>query len=279
LNAFRKITQIISLAVAISFLFASLFYLAQDLILSGYNEAKPFHFLRIFSRLLTISLFFIMIFYCKRVEKRNLISYGLQKDSSSYRLLVGGFLVGLSTMVLLILIHLLIHDSSIKSKEFSNKFYIDIVLQLFVVFTISTVEEWFFRGFLFESLREDYSNITTVYISSFIFASTHFIRPFSDWLLLVPEFLGLFLIGIILALSRVYSGSLYFSIGIHAGWVYVVKLDKHFVNHFNAHFEKVFGGEKLLSSLSAWILIFIVLFSLKYLIALFKPQANDKLKT
>ncbi len=105
---------------------------------------------------------------------------------------------------------------------------------------------------------------------------THFIKPISEYSLLIPEFFGLFLIGLILAYSTHLSGSLYFSIGVHAGWIYIVKIDKYFVNHFDSHFQEMIGAEKLLNSLSSWVLGLIVLFILKNIIQVCKNNQISK---
>ena len=56
------------------------------------------------------------------MEKRSLVSYGLEMDSSTVRLLVGGFLLGISSMLTLIALHLNFFDSSIQIKELSIHF-------------------------------------------------------------------------------------------------------------------------------------------------------------
>jgi membrane protease YdiL (CAAX protease family) len=277
-NAYRKIFIIISYTVALGLLLSSLVSLWQDSLLSEHPDARPFHFSKILSRSLTIVLFFVMIWFCRTVEKRSLISYGLETNPATIRLLMGGFLLGIFSMLTLVALHLNFYDSSIHIKELSIRFYFNLVFQLFVVLTIALVEEWFFRGFLLEILSKDYGNKKGVIISSFIFAMTHFVRPISEISHLIPEFFGLFLIGVILAYSTILSGSLYFAIGIHSGWVYIVKIDKYFVNHFDSSFQKIIGGEKLLNSLSSWVLALVVLGILKYLIKVCKNSPKTRIE-
>jgi uncharacterized protein len=269
-NAFRKIFIILTYTIVIGFVISGLISLWQDSLLNEHPDVKPFHFSKILSRTLTVVLFFVMIWFCKSIEKRPLISYGLETDPTTIRLLFGGFLLGIFSMLTLVALHLNFYDSSIQIKELSIHFYINLIFQFFVVFTIALVEEWFFRGFLLDILSNDYGNRNGVIISSFIFAMTHFVRQITEISHLIPEFIGLFLIGTILAYSTIHSGSLYFSIGIHAGWVYIVKIDKYFVNHFDSYVQKVIGGEKLLKSLSSWVLALVVLCILKYIIKVCK---------
>jgi membrane protease YdiL (CAAX protease family) len=147
-----------------------------------------------------------------------------------------------------------------------------------VVFIIALVEEWFFRGYLLQILRKDYGSNKAIFFSSIFFAMTHFVRPISEYSQLIPEFFGLFLIGIILAYSTILSGNIYFSIGIHAGWVYIVKINKYFVNHFDSYFQEMIGAEKLLKSLSSWVLVIIVLCILKSIIRVCKNHPIEDYK-
>lgn len=250
-------------------LLSTFLYLIQGLILDGIEEAKPFHFLKIASRCLTISLFVVLIFYCYKYEKRSILSYGLDKNPLNTRLLVGGFLFGVLSMIVLISVNLYFNHSIISINHLPKRFFGDLFFQLLIVFIIGFFEEWFFRGFVLQTLMEDLSILKSILVTSLFFAATHFIRPVSNWYLLIPEFFGLFLIGIILANAVVYTRSLYFSIGIHAGWVYIVKLDKYFINHFDLTLQKVFGGEKLLSRITSWILILLILYFLKQIIQVF----------
>lgn len=64
------------------------------------------------------------------------------------------------------------------------------------------VEELLFRGWLQTELQLSLSRFYAIVWSSFIFATAHFIKPLPDILKTSPQFLGLFLLGLILASSR-----------------------------------------------------------------------------
>lgn len=266
LKSLKIISNLLIFTLIISFLLTGFLFELQNYLLSGVSGAKPFHFLRIFSRLLTIVLFVVVVWYCLRIEKRSLRSYGLEVHSLSKKKLWIGFGFGILSMSLLILLNLFFCDSKLEFKANTILLFRDMVLQLFVVFTIALVEEWFFRGFLLQTLVKDFGIRISVIGSSLFFAATHFVRPVTNWIHLLPEFFGLFLIGLILANASVYTRSLHFSIGIHAGWVYIVKLDKFFINHFDSQLQRVFGGEKLLKGITAWILILLILTYLKKIV-------------
>jgi membrane protease YdiL (CAAX protease family) len=83
---------------------------------------------------------------------------------------------------------------------------------------VGFAEELFFRGWLFTELEADYGQRRAVMISSLLFATLHFIKPWADILKTLPQFPGLLLLGLILAnAKRRHLGQ---SMGIHSGLVW-----------------------------------------------------------
>lgn len=104
-----------------------------------------------------------------------------------------------------------------------------IVLEgLMVGLGIGFAEELLFRGWLLAELRTGLSRSQAIVWSSGIFALAHFIKPWSEVLRTSPQFLGLLLLGIVLATLRYISRlnsqrpliSLGLPIGLHAGLVW-----------------------------------------------------------
>lgn len=119
---------------------------------------------------------------------------------------------------------------------------------------IACLEEPLFRGVLLLSLMRQWSKTTAIVVSAMYYAGLHFLTtkthiPASDmtwthalqlmteaWLNLInPDvstaLLALFVVGIALAVIRT-SGPYHLgiSIGCHAGWVFMIKLNKAFCN-------------------------------------------------
>ena len=117
---------------------------------------------------------------------------------------------------------------------------------------VALIEETFFRGALFGVLRRDMSWPVALVGLSLFFAVLHFLRPdpsvgrvqevaWNSGLLLLPHLfwqfshmdllLGtlftLFLMGCVLGFAVVRTGSLYLAVGLHAGWVFALKLLSH----------------------------------------------------
>ncbi len=115
---------------------------------------------------------------------------------------------------------------------------------------VALIEEFFFRGALLGvMLRHLSSKVATIVLSIF-FAVLHFIKPhasvkhwegeihwwtgfevlsYSFWQfkeprLLVGGLLTLFLVGVVLAYATIKTRSLFLAIGLHGGWVFVLRL-------------------------------------------------------
>ena len=94
---------------------------------------------------------------------------------------------------------------------------------------IGIAEELLFRGWLLAELRHSLPRRSAIIWSGVIFAIAHFIKPFAEILRTSPQFLGLLLLGVILAsgryINRVHGlnrpwTSLGLPIGFHAGLVW-----------------------------------------------------------
>jgi membrane protease YdiL (CAAX protease family) len=107
---------------------------------------------------------------------------------------------------------------------------------------VAVLEEILFRGGVFGGLRKIFYWPLALALSSVIYALAHFLqRPgftgavawnsglvllprllggFADFRELVPGFFNLTLAGALLGLAYQRTGNLYFSIGLHAGWIF-----------------------------------------------------------
>jgi len=110
---------------------------------------------------------------------------------------------------------------------------------------VAAIEEMIFRGWLLEALRLSTPFAVAALVSSMLYGAAHFVaaavrvRPGWDFLvglqavdlhlraLARPELAMVFLVlaaaGFVLACAYAWTASLPFAIGIHAGWVFVIK--------------------------------------------------------
>ena len=96
-----------------------------------------------------------------------------------------------------------------------------IVLESLVVsLAVGFAEELLFRGWLLDELERDYSKRTATIACSAIFAISHFIRPWDQFIAGWLTFPALFILSLTLVWAkRVTQGRLGLSIGLHAGLV------------------------------------------------------------
>lgn len=115
---------------------------------------------------------------------------------------------------------------------------------------VGLIEEFFFRGALQTGMRRTLAFWPTALLIGLFYAVVHFIRPtplaagetlnilsslgmlwggltnlaaFGDY---ADSFTALVLAGMLLSLTRERTGSIYFAIGLHAGWVIMIRIAK-----------------------------------------------------
>jgi hypothetical protein len=152
---------------------------------------------------------------------------------------------------------------------------------------VAVMEEILFRGGLFSGLRKFFYWPLALVLSSMIYALAHFLRRadfsgavawhsglmllpgilsgFVDPHALVPDFFNLTLVGILLGLAYQRTGNLYFSIGLHAGWVFWLKTCGAFTATAPRASTWFWGTDKMIDGWLALIVLAIVLVLFKFL--------------
>jgi membrane protease YdiL (CAAX protease family) len=135
------------------------------------------------------------------------------------------------------------------------------------------VEEWLFRGLLLGLWLRFARPATACLGTALVFAFLHFLEPpdgsvirdpaqplagfellgkillhFTDPLFFITDFATLCAVGLILAWARLRTGGLWFSIGLHAGWVAALKAFNLFYTRVAEHAFRPWGvGDSLRS--------------------------------
>ncbi|MBI4398721.1 MAG: CPBP family intramembrane metalloprotease [Candidatus Omnitrophica bacterium] len=140
---------------------------------------------------------------------------------------------------------------------------------------VGTVEEFFFRGFIFILLARVMHWKASFILTNLMYALLHFfhgtktawvspnagdsfqvmlswITPLGDWQTLLPQMFGLFLFGCILSYAFLKSGGLYLPIGIHAGAVAFLKFDVLFFAAKHDLPEWLYGGKDFYAGIIGW---------------------------
>jgi uncharacterized protein len=162
---------------------------------------------------------------------------------------------------------------------------------------VGTLEEILFRGGIFGAFRRNLNWFVALVLSSSIYALVHFLgKPSQDgpvawhsglellphmlegffhWRQLFPGFLNLTVIGGILALAYFRTGNLYFSIGLHTGWIFCLKCYGASVKHVPEANAWIWGGTKMIDG---WLALFILSATLLCMLYLIAPHRKTQYK-
>jgi len=148
---------------------------------------------------------------------------------------------------------------------------------------VALLEEIFFRGFLYDLARKELGPLAAVILISFFYSMVHFIKSPGGYEIsvvrwdtmfhLLPsylsgtqdldsfvfKFLNLFIAGWMLAWAFQETGNLYLSIGLHAGWVWALKMNgqlTEWTSHYTKGWQWLLGynGDMVSSSMALVVL-------------------------
>lgn len=262
-----------------------------------FQTFHPYKFERIFNRLVMIGSLLAAVFFV-RIRRDTLGRFGLLWSSRSSRLLTTGFLTGLFSLGSVGALRVFSGQATFAPDAFPWTVWTGKLLLAFGTgLLIGIMEEFFFRGFIFQSLLKVSGNRTvlSVVVTSVFYAMVHFIAlkkiligpdpgffdglrlmttPFVSlamWPKFWPEAVGLFLFGLALNAAVIRSGSLYPAIGLHAGCVFFVRLDDIFMK-FHAHRTLFWGSKALYDGAVGWAVLVLMAFVLWIIL---KPAGGE----
>ena len=204
---------------------------------------KPFH--RYVNRSLLLLAVVGMVPLLRHLGIRSFATIGLGRGERMRR--VGaGFLLGVASLGAVAVVALALGARTLRA-DLEGGYVLDKLLQaIATAATVAVLEEALFRGAFYGALRRSLPPLPALLASSAIYAIVHFLESaphggavtwwsglaimprmlagFVDPDRLVPGFFNLLLAGILLAVAYARSGSLWLSIGIHAGWIFCLRL-------------------------------------------------------
>jgi hypothetical protein len=152
---------------------------------------------------------------------------------------------------------------------------------------VGTLEEILFRGGIFGGLRRVLYWPFALFISSAIYALVHFLQSaestgpigwdsglvllprmlsgFADVRAILPGFFSLTLAGVLLGLAYQRTGNLYFSIGLHAGWIFCLKIYGQLTVQAPHAATWFWGGGKMTDGWLAFFVLAVTLAVFKFL--------------
>jgi membrane protease YdiL (CAAX protease family) len=79
----------------------------------------------------------------------------------------------------------------------------------------------------------------------------------------LPSIVGLFLVGAVLSYAFIQTKSLYLSIGLHSGWVFMMKADGLFLVRIRGMREWFFGDSQLVTGILIWFFLLCIFVIIK----------------
>lgn len=153
---------------------------------------------------------FIFWFFMKFVDQESWKQMGFYTKNRVSDLFTG---IGIGLVIMLAGYYLLLILDEIYFKELVfNPVELLIAVLLFVI--VAFVEETLLRGYVLRNLMLSFNKYSALLVSSVLFAAMHAFNPNVDFFSLF----NIFLAGILLGISYLYTKNLWFPIGLHFGW-------------------------------------------------------------
>lgn len=170
---------------------------------------------------------------------------GLVKPRGQLKKLGAGFLLGLVSLAVIGGLAFALHARQLNPKLTDANLAHNLLSAVGTAIIVAVLEEILFRGALFGALRKAFHWIFALVISSMVYAILHYFESADmagqvTWLsglkllplmlqnlgnlhAAIPGFFNLTLAGVLLGWAYQRTGNLYFSIGLHGGWIFWIK--------------------------------------------------------
>ncbi|HTA31440.1 MAG TPA: CPBP family intramembrane glutamic endopeptidase [Candidatus Cybelea sp.] len=262
-----------------------LYWLVQSLAPNSHLAQTPFH------RFLDRSLLGVALLGIWPLLRSLGITWpecGLVIVSSSrrWKLLTQGFALGFGSLATAAIIAIAAHARTLNTDLFlsTNKILAKFAATAATAAVVAILEEILFRGAIFGALRKAWNWRIALLVSSMIYAIVHFLAKadlpgpvtwtsglrllplkltgFGDLPTLIPGFFNLTLAGVLLGLAYYRTGNLYFSIGLHAGWIFWLKSYGVLTSPITSSNTWLWGTDKLIDGWLALAVLAVALFIL-----------------
>jgi uncharacterized protein len=248
----------------------------------GWVEYR-YPFSRIFDRFFMISGI-ILFFVCQRfLQLGSLKEVGLLPRTQAVKDVSMGAGLAIASMIALTLLMSLTDAFTPFFRLSATETLARCGKALMAAVTVGFLEEIFFRGIIFKGLLQDTRPVSAYLLANLFFSAIHFVQPADDAFLsgieptagfrhliqsfrpflnpeLLPGFFGLFIIGAVLCYAFQRTGTLYLSMGLHAGWIFSLKTFGVFGRYTREDLGWMFGSTdpKVVSGVVSWVGIIIV---------------------
>jgi membrane protease YdiL (CAAX protease family) len=246
-----------------------------------------FPFPRIFDRTVMTTLLIAILFSGRDLNLASLVSRGFRHPARpSIVRAIRGFVVAVCSIAILFALALAAGGGGAGYRGAA----VALIPKYFLsAIAIAVIEEAFFRAFLLGGMKGDFGNRVALIASAAIYAVAHLVRSparfyvtgyepaaglitlahsidqFTDPATAIPTLFGLFLLGIVLGEAYFLTGSVYFSIGLHGGFVLGAKLWPKIILGGAAIPWWIAGGGAipLIGGAAAWVIAIAILATLR----------------
>jgi CAAX protease family protein len=245
-----------------------------------------FPFPRIFDRTVMVTVALAILYEARALRLAALLGAGFAAPASNLARAARGFIVALAVIAALLTVAALF--GATRAGHFAHALAL-LPKYLLSAIVIAIIEEAFFRALLFGGMTSDFGRTAALIASSVIYALAHLVRSPAHFYVTgldltaglrtlagstaqlshpataLPTLAGLFLLGVVLAAAFIETGTVYFSMGLHAGFVVGVKLWPKLIAEHAAlpGWLAGWGHQPLISGAAAWVLAIMVLLMLK----------------
>lgn len=154
--------------------------------------------------------FLVLWFFIKFIDKEQFIELGFQTKSRLREFIIG-IIIGLIIMSFGYFILIYLEEIYFEKINFDFK---ELIISLSLFTIVAVVEETLLRGYVLKNLMNSFNKYLALIISSILFSLMHGANPNID----LFSLFDLFLAGILLGLSYLYTKNLWFPIALHLSW-------------------------------------------------------------
>lgn len=201
---------------------------------------------------MTLLLLIISIYPLSQLCRFNSSCLGFKQENNSFTAsLLIGFIFGIGILLVALLpqiyLEIRLFDEAFSFSSFTLIRLI--TLSLASGLLIGIIEETLFRGLLFKFIKNRSTPSYAIIISALFYAALHFLQsditttPSNATILtsfeivasaltnltnpqIFDSFLALFTVGLLLAIVRNHTNSIAYCVGLHASWVFLIKITK-----------------------------------------------------
>lgn len=181
------------------------------------NNIKIFYISGVYGSIL-LNIYIVQKFY-----KKGISDLGIKLENNYIKYFLYGIIISTSLLIFQNILQLILKLSSFQIIYSKNITFI-ILFNILVSFLFGFIEELLFRGFILQNLFEDFSKNVSIIVSSYIYAQLHFLRFDLSLKEIILPIIGLFLVGLVLSYAYLLTNSLWMSIGMHTGWIYLITI-------------------------------------------------------